>query len=120
MKPNRNVGSPDNTPSASLPGWIDSYVLYAENRNASNHCRSQMIPRSVVAVLVLGLPVLILIFGVTMGASALTGAMGDAAGSYGLFWCAMAALMLMIIDSLLLLAVLGLRALDDWHDQDRP
>ena len=77
-----------------------------------------MIPRSLITVLVLALPVLVLVFAVVMAASALTEAMGDGAGSYGLFWCAMAALLLVIIDALLLLMVLGIRALQDAEEQE--
>jgi len=78
-----------------------------------------MIYRPLLTALVLALPVLVLTFAVLLGASSLTGAMGDAAGSYGLFWCAMAALMLLIIDALLLLMVLGLRAIDQREDANR-
>jgi len=72
-----------------------------------------MIPRSFLATLVFALPILVVTFGVVLGASALAGSLGDSAGSHGLFWVAMAALILIVIDALLMLIVLGLRALDD-------
>ncbi len=72
-----------------------------------------MIPRWLLTTLVFALPILAITFGVGLGASSLTRALGDAAGSYGLFWFAMAALILLVIDALLLLVVLGIRALDE-------
>ena len=51
-----------------------------------------MIPRWFLTTLVFALPILAVTFGVVLGASALTSTLGDAAGAYGLFWCAMAAL----------------------------
>jgi uncharacterized membrane protein len=78
-----------------------------------------MIYRPLLTALVLVLPILVLTFAVLLGASSLTGAMGDAAGSYGLFWCAMAALVLLTIDALLLLMVLGIRAIDQREELNR-
>jgi hypothetical protein len=78
-----------------------------------------MIYRPLLTVLVLVLPVLVLTFAVLLGASSLTGAMGDTVGSYGLFWCAMVALVLLIIDALLLLMVLGIQAIDQREDVNR-
>jgi hypothetical protein len=72
-----------------------------------------MIPRWFLTTLVLALPVLIVTFGVVLGAAALAGGLGDAAGSRGLLWFAMATLMLLVIDVVLLVAVLGIRALED-------
>jgi hypothetical protein len=72
-----------------------------------------MIPRSLLAILVFALPILVVTFGVVLGASALADGLGDAAGSRGLFWVAMATLVLIVIDALLMLVVLGLRALDE-------
>jgi hypothetical protein len=57
---------------------------------------------------------------VVLAASLLTSALGDAAGSYGLFWFAMAALIVLVIGALLLLVILGIRALDERrHDDGR-
>ena len=72
-----------------------------------------MIPRSLLAILVFALPILVVTFGVVLGASALADGLGDVAGSRGLFWVAMATLVLIVIDALLMLVVLGLRALDE-------
>ena len=79
-----------------------------------------MIPRWFLATLVFALPILVVAFGVVLGASALAGGLGDAAGSRGLFWFAMAALILLVIDVLLLLVVLGIRALDQTRDEELP
>jgi hypothetical protein len=70
-------------------------------------------PRTLLAVLVLALPVLIVVFGVLMGASSLARAVGDAAGGRVLGWVAATALVLLVVDVLLLLIVLGIRALDE-------
>lgn len=79
-----------------------------------------MPPRWFLTTLVFALPILAVAFGVVLGASVLTGALGDAAGSYGLFWCAMAALIVLVIDALLLLVILGLRTVDERRDEDSP
>jgi len=76
-----------------------------------------MIPRRFLYTLVLALPILIVTFGVVLGASALASGLGDAAGSRGLFWIAIGALLLMIIDAVLLLIVLGIRALEEPPDE---
>jgi hypothetical protein len=78
-----------------------------------------MIPRPLLATLVFALPILTLTFGVVMGASSLSGGLGDAAGARGLFWVAIAALVLLVIDSVALLVVLGLRALNERRDDHR-
>ena len=86
---------------------------------APHHADSHtMIPRWFLTTLVFALPILALTFGVVLGASSLTSALGDAAGSYGLFWCAIAALIVLIIDALLLLVALGIRALDESRNND--
>ena len=77
-----------------------------------------MIPRWFLVTLVFALPILVVTFGVVLGASALAGGLGDAAGSRGLFWVAMAALVLLVVNTLLMLIVLGLRALDERHDNE--
>ena len=77
-----------------------------------------MIPRWFLTTVVFAVPILALTFGVVLGASALAGSLGDAAGAYGLFWFAMIALILLVIDVLLLLVALGIRALDDRTRED--
>ena len=52
------------------------------------------------------------------GAAALAGGLGDAAGSRGLFWFAIVALVLLVIDVILLVAALGVRALESDRDED--
>ena len=76
-----------------------------------------MLPRPLLTSLVFALPVLVVALGVLLGAAALAEALGDVAGARGLFWTAMAALILIVIDAVLLLGALGLRALDEPNDQ---
>jgi hypothetical protein len=75
-----------------------------------------MIPRGFLITLVFALPILVVALAVILGASALTAALGDAAGSRGLLWVAVAAAMLLVMDVLMLLVVLGLRALAEPRD----
>ena len=77
-----------------------------------------MIPRRILTVLVFSLPVLVVAFGVLMGGFVLAQATEDAAGAKVLRWVAVSALMLTIADVVLLVGVLGIKALGD-HD-DRP
>jgi hypothetical protein len=77
-----------------------------------------MIPRWFLTTLVFALPVLVVTFAVVLGAAALAGGLGDAAGSRGLLWLAMAALVLLVIDVVLLVAALGIRALEAERDEN--
>jgi hypothetical protein len=77
-----------------------------------------MIPRPLLTTLVFALPVLVVALAVILGAAALAGGLGDVAGARGLFWTAMATLILLVIDALLLLGILGIRALEERHDRD--
>jgi hypothetical protein len=77
-----------------------------------------MIPRRLLTTLVFALPILVVAFGVVLGAAELAKALGDAAGARGLSWIAIAALILLVIDALLLLGALGLRALEEPRDHD--
>jgi hypothetical protein len=72
-----------------------------------------VIPRSFLATLVFALPVLAVMLAVLLAASALAQQMGDAAATRGLAWAAAIAAMALLVDALLLLTVLGIRALDD-------
>jgi branched-subunit amino acid permease len=72
----------------------------------------RMIPRWFLAALVFALPILMMTFAVVLGASRLANGLGDTAGSRGLFWIAMASLILIAIDLPLLVIVLGLRELE--------
>ena len=72
-----------------------------------------MVPRRLMVVLVLALPVLIVAFAVVMGGWGLAQGLGDPSGAAALRWIAMACLMLLVADGLLLLIVLGLNAIDD-------
>ena len=76
-----------------------------------------MIPRRLLATLVLGLPVLVVGFAVIACAALLAQGLGDVAGARGLFWAAMGTLIALVVDVLLLIGVLGLMALDEPHDQ---
>jgi len=75
-----------------------------------------MIPRGFLITLVFALPILVVALAVILGASALAAALGDAAGSRGLLWAAVVSTMLLVMDILLLLVVLGLRALEERRD----
>ena len=77
-----------------------------------------MIPRPFLRFLVFSLPILVVAFGVLMGASALAEALHDAVGSRVLRWVAMTCLMLLVSDALLLVGILGLNSLGD--DDDSP
>jgi len=77
-----------------------------------------MTPRWLLTTLVFALPILVVAFGVVLGASSLAAGLGDASGSRGLFWFAMAALIFLVIDALLLIALLGIRALEEPPDGD--
>jgi len=77
-----------------------------------------MIPRRLLATLVFGLPVLVVGFAVIAGAGLLAQGLGDAEGARALYWIAMGALIAMVVDVLLLVGVLGLMALDQFHDRD--
>ena len=76
-----------------------------------------MNPHRFLAALVLALAVLVVTFAVLAAASLLASAMGDATGAGVLRWVALTALILLVIDALLLLAVLGIRAVQ--HDEER-
>ena len=77
-----------------------------------------MIPRWLLATYVLALPVLGVAFGVVLAAAALASGLGDPAGARGLFWAAMTLLILLVTDLLLLVATLGLIALDQNRKND--
>lgn len=72
-----------------------------------------MIPRRLLTTLVFALPLMVVAFAVLMGAAALTQAMADEVGARALRWIAAGVLMLAVTDMLLLLGVLGLKALSD-------
>ena len=59
------------------------------------------------------MPLLVFAFAVVMGAAALTQAMQDEVGARVLRWIAAGVLTLAVTDMLLLLCVLGLKALSD-------
>jgi hypothetical protein len=72
-----------------------------------------VIPRRYLASLVLALPVLVVTFAVLAGASFLTAGLGDAPGARGLRWVAGGALIVLVVDAILLLAALGIRAVEN-------
>jgi heme/copper-type cytochrome/quinol oxidase subunit 2 len=67
--------------------------------------------RRLLLVLVFSQFILLVALAVLIGGYALTNATGDAAGATVLWWIAMACLMLIVVDVLLLVGVLGLYAL---------
>jgi hypothetical protein len=68
--------------------------------------------------LVFALPLMVFTFAVLMGAAALTQAMQDEPGARVLRWIAAGVLVLAVTDMLLLLCVLGLKALSDDEHAD--
>jgi hypothetical protein len=69
--------------------------------------------------LVFALPLSVVGFAVLMGGSAMLRAMNDQLGGAVLAWIAAAFLLAGVADGLMLLIVLGLRALDE-HDDSTP
>ena len=69
-----------------------------------------MIPRRVIVALLLPAPVLIVSFAVLLGGSALALATGDRPAANVLKWIAVASLMLLVVDLLLLVLALGVNA----------
>ena len=63
------------------------------------------------------MPVLVVTFAVLAGASFLTAGLGDATGARGLRWVAVGTLLLLVIDAILLLAALGIRAVESEDEE---
>ncbi len=78
-----------------------------------------MVPRPLLTTLVFALPLLIVTFAVVSGVAALTDAMRDAAGAQVLRWISVGVVVLAVIDVLLLVSILGVRALSA-DDHQRP
>jgi ABC-type uncharacterized transport system YnjBCD permease subunit len=74
-----------------------------------------LITRRLIAVLLLPVPVLLVAFAVLMGGSALA----DSLASRVLFWIAVAALLLFVINLILLVLALALRATDPHADDEQ-
>lgn len=79
-------------------------------------------PRRLLSLLVFGLPVLVVAFGVVMGGQALAAALQDASAARLLLGVAVGCLLLICIDIVLLVGWLGMQA---WHaqqtsDEQRP
>lgn len=72
-----------------------------------------MIARRLLIVLVYGLPILVVAFGVLMGGAAVAGAVQDAAAAQVLRWVAISCLLLLIMNVVLLVGALGINALAD-------
>jgi hypothetical protein len=79
-----------------------------------------VIPRRYLVVPVLALPVLVVTFAVLAGATFLAAALGDAPGAAALKWVALGSLIVLVIDAIVLLALLGIRAVQEDEDQTRP
>jgi len=76
-----------------------------------------VIPRRYLAALVLALPVLVVTFAVLAGASFLAAGLGDGPGAAALKWVALGSFIVLVIDAILLLAVLGIRAVQEEDDE---
>jgi hypothetical protein len=79
-----------------------------------------LVPKRILTVLVLALPVLVVAFAVVMGGWGLALGMGDLAGATALRWIAVACLMLLVMDGLLLLMALGLNAIEASGGREPP
>jgi hypothetical protein len=77
-------------------------------------------PRSLLKCFVFALPLLVVVFSVLMGGFLLTRATGDEPAAKVLQWIAVAALMGIVADLILLVGALGLRALAERDDGPRP
>ncbi len=77
-----------------------------------------MVPQRFVTFLVIALPLLIVAFAVLMGGYAVATAAKDASGATALWWVAMACVMLLVMDVLLLLITLGLDHLGRRDERD--
>ncbi len=78
-----------------------------------------MVPKRFLSILVFGLPVLVVLFAVSVGGHALATEVSDSAGARGLWWVAIGVLVLLLSDLILLVGVLGIRALGGDADDNR-
>lgn len=78
-----------------------------------SYASGDVIPQRILTILVFALPVLVVAFAVLMGGSVLAQAMEDTPGARVLRWIAISTLMLTIADVVLLVGVLGIKALGD-------
>jgi hypothetical protein len=78
-----------------------------------------VVPKRMLQALVFALPLSVVGFAVLMGGSAMLRAMNDQLGGAVLAWIAAAFLLAGVADGLMLLIVLGLRALDEHDDSTR-
>jgi hypothetical protein len=79
-----------------------------------------LVPKRILVVLVLALPVLVVAFAVVMGGWGLAQGMGDPGGATALRWIAMGCLMLLVLDGLLLMMALGLNAIEASGGREPP
>ena len=77
-----------------------------------------MLPRPILTILVFSLPILVVSFAVLMGGSALARATEDLAAAQALQWVAIGLLILTVVDLVLLVGALGLKALGEKDDRD--
>ncbi len=76
-----------------------------------------MIFRRYLVPLVLALPVLVVTFAVLSGAALLAHGLDDLPAYRGLAWAAITALVLLVVDAILLLALLGIKAAQEDAEQ---
>ena len=80
-----------------------------------------MVPRKILAVFVIGLPVLVTTFAVLMAGHLLAGGIGDAAGQQALRGVAVGVLVFLGVDLVLLIGALGVNSLErSGHRDDSP
>jgi uncharacterized membrane protein YhaH (DUF805 family) len=78
-----------------------------------------VISRRVFVVLVGVLAVLLVTFSVVMAFYALLKGLDDATGAQALLWTGIIFLMLIVVDTLLLVGALGVKALEDREEEPR-
>lgn len=79
-----------------------------------------MVPRNLLLVLVVGLPILVTTFAVLMAGQLLAAGIGDATSQFALRGAAVGVLVLLAVDLLLLVGALGVNHLDSRSPNDRP
>jgi len=80
-----------------------------------------VVPRKILAVFVIGLPVLVTTFAVLMAGHLLAGGIGDTAGQQALRGVAMGVLVLLGVDVVLLVGAMGVNSLErSAHRDDSP
>jgi hypothetical protein len=113
-----NDRKPASIEPVEVGAYIDSFRENSETRKLGLDNRdNKLVPRRIFAVLVSGLAIFIVAFAVLMAFYALVSALGDSPGALVLLRSAVATLVLLLVDLLLLVGALGLAAVGK-HQRD--